>query len=612
MAAPFPPHSQHDGPTTSRRRSTTNRRALRLVPLLLSGIAAAIVALPAAGASTNRAPGATAARAAVAHAVSAPPAVPPGVYLGVDPNFDPTHSTAAQASTFSDQIGRHAAIVSYYLAFGQSLPSGLSIVSDAGSLPMVSWKCGATDPQILAGKEDTLIKNVAEQYKAFARPVLVRWFWEMNLPNVPGNPYCLGYPNTELAQQQAGYVAAWKHIWTIFQQVGASNVGFVWCPSAAELSPPSVAAGFFPGKQYVNWVCGDIYDRPPSYTSFPTDFGPFYAKFSTYGLPMMVGETGAPGSSDQQTWLGGIETSLQTEFQDVHALVYVDAANANSGTQENYILNPGTPGMAQFATMSHLAHFEAFGVHADGFAFATAGGVVKTFNLPYYGDPSAQKLPAKIVGFSETPDGKGYWLVGTDGSIYAYGDAVNDGSMGGKHLNYPIVGMAASPTGGYWLVASDGGIFSFGGAKFHGSTGNIHLNKPIVGIAATDDGRGYWMVASDGGIFAFGDAKFRGSTGNIHLNKPIIGMSPTTSGLGYWLVASDGGVFTFGNAHFVGSLGGTKLDSPVAGLTRDFVTGYYLVVTRNGTVYQFPPGAVIAAVSQLGSRVAQLSSAPTA
>jgi ribosomal protein L24E len=72
--------------------------------------------------------------------------------------------------------------------------------------------------------------------------------------------------------------------------------------------------------------------------------------------------------------------------------------------------------------------------------------------------------------------------------------------------------MAATPDGkGYWLVASDGGIFAFGDAGFHGSTGNIALNEPVVGIAGTRDGHGYWFVASDGGIFAFGDARFYGS-----------------------------------------------------------------------------------------------------
>ena len=71
---------------------------------------------------------------------------------------------------------------------------------------------------------------------------------------------------------------------------------------------------------------------------------------------------------------------------------------------------------------------------------------------------------------------------------------------GAIHLNQPIVGMAATPDGGgYWLVASDGGIFAYGDAQFYGSTGSIHLNKPIVGMAATPDGGGYWLVASDGG-----------------------------------------------------------------------------------------------------------------
>jgi hypothetical protein len=44
--------------------------------------------------------------------------------------------------------------------------------------------------------------------------------------------------------------------------------------------------------------------------------------------------------------------------------------------------------------------------------------------------------------------------------------------------------MAATPTGaGYWLVASDGGIFAFGDATFYGSTGAIRLNQPIVGMS---------------------------------------------------------------------------------------------------------------------------------
>src|SRR6202012_496207 len=87
----------------------------------------------------------------------------------------------------------------------------------------------------------------------------------------------------------------------------------------------------------------------------------------------------------------------------------------------------------------------------------------------------------------------------------------------------PVVGI--TPTagrGGYWLVASDGGIFAFGDAGFYGSIPGSglqpagsgrprSLNAPIVGMVPSADGGGYFMVASDGGVFAFGDAHFAGS-----------------------------------------------------------------------------------------------------
>jgi hypothetical protein len=160
----------------------------------------------------------------------------------------------------------------------------------------------------------------------------------------------------------------------------------------------------------------------------------------------------------------------------------------------------------------------------------------------------------------------GYWLVASDGGVFSFGDASFHGSMGGRHLNAPIVGIAATADdGGYWLVASDGGVFSFGDASFHGSMGGRHLNAPIVGVSATngDDG-GYWLVASDGGVFSFGDASFHGSMGGRHLNAPIVGIAAKANDGGYWLVASDGGVFSFG-AVFWGSAADIRLVSPVVG-----------------------------------------------
>jgi L,D-peptidoglycan transpeptidase YkuD (ErfK/YbiS/YcfS/YnhG family) len=187
-----------------------------------------------------------------------------------------------------------------------------------------------------------------------------------------------------------------------------------------------------------------------------------------------------------------------------------------------------------------------------------------------------------------TTDGNGYWIAASDGGIFTFGDATFYGSMGGQHLNAPIVAMATTPDGhGYWLVASDGGVFSFGDATFYGSTGGQHLNAPIVSIAATTDGHGYWLVASDGGVFSFGDATFYGSTGGQRLNAPIVAMAASPDGKGYWIAASDGGVFTFGDATFDGSMGGQHLNAPIVavGTTPD---GHgYRLVAADGGIFSF-------------------------
>jgi hypothetical protein len=208
--------------------------------------------------------------------------------------------------------------------------------------------------------------------------------------------------------------------------------------------------------------------------------------------------------------------------------------------------------------------------------------------LSYLDGAQYYNLNAPIVGMAPTPDGGGYWMVGSDGGVFSSGDAGFYGSTGNLHLNKPVVGMARTPDGkGYWFVASDGGIFAYGDAQFYGSTGGIVLNKPIVGMASTPSGHGYWLVASDGGIFAYGDAQFYGSTGNLHLNKPVVGMTPTPSGNGYWFVASDGGIFAYGDAGFYGSTGGIDLNAPIVGMTAAPDGRGYWFTASDGGVFNY-------------------------
>jgi hypothetical protein len=82
--------------------------------------------------------------------------------------------------------------------------------------------------------------------------------------------------------------------------------------------------------------------------------------------------------------------------------------------------------------------------------------------------------------------------------------------------------ICSTPSGnGYWICGSDGGVFTYGDAAFYGSIPGIEprvtLAAPIVGMAATPTGRGYWLLGKDGGVFNFGDARFYGApTGSVH------------------------------------------------------------------------------------------------
>ena len=163
------------------------------------------------------------------------------------------------------------------------------------------------------------------------------------------------------------------------------------------------------------------------------------------------------------------------------------------------------------------------------------------------------------------PPGLGYRLVAADGGVFAFGAVGFFGSMAGRSLNQPIVGVASPDTGGYWLVAADGGVFAFGDARYFGSVAGQSLNQPVTGIvnkfqpnsggsgvppSGNGAPQGYWEVARDGGVFAYGTAQFYGSLAGVALSAPIVGMATTFDGNGYWLVGQDGAIYAFGDAAF--------------------------------------------------------------
>ncbi len=74
------------------------------------------------------------------------------------------------------------------------------------------------------------------------------------------------------------------------------------------------------------------------------------------------------------------------------------------------------------------------------------------------------------------------------------------------------MGIAAAPNGkGYWLVASDGGIFAFGAATYYGAQPSL-VPQPVKALVVTPGGDGYWVISANGTAAGFGDAGGQGSS----------------------------------------------------------------------------------------------------
>jgi len=152
------------------------------------------------------------------------------------------------------------------------------------------------------------------------------------------------------------------------------------------------------------------------------------------------------------------------------------------------------------------------------------GGTVVTVNGHYFTEASSVK-------FGSTP--------ATDFGVLSSGIIIAIVPPGSGAVDVTVTTpLGTSATGGsdtftysggggtgYWQVGLDGGIFAYGGAGYYGSMGGQPLNAAVVGMTPTPDGKGYWEVAFDGGLFAFGDAAFFGSMGGQPLNAPIVGIA---------------------------------------------------------------------------------------
>ena len=202
------------------------------------------------------------------------------------------------------------------------------------------------------------------------------------------------------------------------------------------------------------------------------------------------------------------------------------------------------------------------------------GGIFTFGTAQFYGSTGNLHLNRPVVGITPTSDDGGYWLVASDGGIFSFGDTQFYGSLPGEgfapagsgvghSLNAPIVGMVPSADGkGYFMVGSDGGVFTFGDAKFEGSCPGIGgCSGTAVAVMPDASGNGYWLVTNTGNVYTFGDANYFGAPGNT--GTPVTSAVRTPDGGGYRILLANGVVAPYGDAANLGGPAGF-----VGGLTR--------------------------------------------
>ena len=227
------------------------------------------------------------------------------------------------------------------------------------------------------------------------------------------------------------------------------------------------------------------------------------------------------------------------------------------------------------------------------------GGIFTFGSAQFHGSTGGLRLQRPVVGIVPTKDRGGYWLDASDGGVFAFGDAGFYGSIPGlglhpagsglpNSLNAPIVGMVPSADGGgYFMVASDGGVFAFGDARFAGSCPGIGgCSGAAVAVMPDGSGNGYWVVTATGHVYTFGDAPYYGAPGPQGV--PVTSAVRAPDGRGYWILFANGAISNFGDAPLFGSpvglMGG--LDPAAAIFTTSDGDGYW-VAGANGAVASY-------------------------
>jgi hypothetical protein len=300
---------------------------------------------------------------------------------------------------------------------------------------------------------------------------------------------------------------------------------------------------------------------------------------------------------------GGVSVPFTADLAD--GTVSASAPPQSAGTVDITVTTPG--GTSQLSSADQFTYVAPPAqpppppvTSQHGYSLVGSDGGIFSFgSAQFYGSTGSLALQRPVVGIVPTKDHGGYWLDASDGGVFSYGDTQFYGSIPGlglhpagsglpHSLNAPIVGMVPSADdGGYFMVASDGGVFAFGDAHFAGSCpGMGGCSGAAVSVMPDASGNGYWLVTKSGSVYTFGDASYYGAPGNT--GSAVTSAVRTPNGGGYWILTANGTVYNYGNAGNYGDAAGTFGGlNPAAAIFTSSDGGGYWIASANGTVDQY-------------------------
>jgi hypothetical protein len=234
-------------------------------------------------------------------------------YYGVFVSQAP--SSMAPINKVTQETGKQPNMSLFYRAWDGAAASGSSNIPvggianacDAGMLPMLTWESWDTNvtsngaaawtqpdfapAKIASGAYDAYIRASAQQIKNLDCPIALRLDQEQNGYWYPWAINTRGMGNTA-----AAYAAMWRHVWSIFNQVGATNVLWVWSPNVQSLRHtglPALSASY-PGNRYVNWIGVDGYLFNNPHETFYERFQPTFTQLRSFvpNKPWVIAEVG--------------------------------------------------------------------------------------------------------------------------------------------------------------------------------------------------------------------------------------------------------------------------------------------------------------------------------